>query len=148
MVKSGTQCLAHHIILVKADLLSRMSGMSLQKNVLGTPLRTCSRDPLTGFFRNGCCETDGEDAGEHTACVHVTAEFLDFQKRIGNDLSTPRPEFGFVGLEPGNQWCVCAARWVQAHQAGIAAPLVLEATHEGLLDYLPLETLKRYEFKN
>jgi hypothetical protein len=80
--------------------------------------------------------------------VHVTAEFLDFQKRIGNDLSTPRPEFGFVGLEPGNQWCVCAARWVQAHQAGIAAPLVLEATHEGLLDYLPLETLKRYEFKN
>jgi len=116
--------------------------MSLQKNVLGTPLRTCSRDPLTGFFRNGCCETDEEDAGEHTACVRVTPEFLEFQKRVGNDLSTPRPEFGFQGLKPGNQWCVCAARWVQAHQAGIIAPLVLEATHESLLDYLPLETLR------
>jgi hypothetical protein len=122
--------------------------MSLQKNVLGTPLRTCSRDPLTGFFRNGCCETDGEDAGEHTACVQVTAEFLEFQRRVGNDLSTPRPEFGFVGLKPGNQWCVCAARWVQAHQAGVAAPLILEATHESLLDYLPLETLKNYEAKS
>jgi uncharacterized protein (DUF2237 family) len=122
--------------------------MSLQKNVLGTPLRTCSRDPLTGFFRNGCCETDGEDAGEHTACVQVTAEFLEFQRAVGNDLSTPRPEFGFPGLKPGNQWCVCAARWVQAHQAGIAAPLVLEATHESLLDYLPLETLRRAAVKN
>ncbi len=116
--------------------------MSLQKNVLGTPLRTCSRDPLTGFFRNGCCETDGEDAGEHTACVRVTAKFLDHQKSVGNDLSTPFPQFGFPGLSPGDQWCVCAGRYVQAYRAGIRAPLVLEATHESLLDYLSIEELK------
>ncbi len=118
--------------------------MSLQKNVLGTSLRTCSRSPLTGFFRNGCCETDEEDAGEHTACTRLTEEFLEFSKKAGNDLSTPRPEFGFAGLKPGEQWCVCAARWVEAYQAGIFAPLVLEATHESLLDFLPLEELKKH----
>lgn len=118
--------------------------MSLQKNVLGTALRVCSRDPLTGFFRNGCCETDAEDAGEHTACVQVTAEFLEFSKKAGNDLSTPRPEFGFVGLVPGNQWCVCAARWKEAYDAGAIAPLVLEATHESLLDFISLEELKKH----
>jgi uncharacterized protein (DUF2237 family) len=117
--------------------------MSLQKNVLGGVLRPCSRDPLTGFFRNGCCETDAEDAGEHTACVKLTAEFLDFSKRVGNDLSTPRPEYDFPGLKPGQQWCVCAGRWIEAARAGVIAPLVLEATHESLLDYLPLEELKR-----
>jgi uncharacterized protein (DUF2237 family) len=115
--------------------------MSLQKNVLGTPLRTCSREPLTGFFRNGCCETDAEDAGEHTACVKVTAEFLEFQKRAGNDLSTPHPRFGFPGLKPGDSWCVCASRYAQAYRAGIRAPLVLEASHESLLDHLTLEEL-------
>jgi uncharacterized protein (DUF2237 family) len=119
-----------------------MAPMSLQKNVLGTPLRTCSRDPLTGFFRNGCCETDAEDAGEHTACVRVTAEFLEFQQKVGNDLSTPAPQFGFPGLKPGDQWCVCAGRYVQAFRAGIRVPLVLEATHESLLDYLTLEELQ------
>ena len=118
--------------------------MSLQKNVLGTTLRTCSRDPLTGFFRNGCCETDAEDAGEHTACVQVTEPFLAFSKMKGNDLSTPHPEFGFAGLKPGDQWCVCAGRWKEAHDAGMAANLVLEATHESLLDYLPLEELQKY----
>jgi hypothetical protein len=118
--------------------------MSLQKNVLGTTLRPCSRDPITGFFRNGCCETDEEDAGEHTACVRLTSEFLEFSKRAGNDLSTPRPEFGFPGLRPGNQWCVCAGRWVEAFNAGVIAPLVLDATHESLLDYLPLEELKKH----
>ena len=118
--------------------------MSLQKNVLGTTLRTCSRDPLTGFFRNGCCETDAEDAGEHTACVRVTAEFLAFSKMMGNDLSTPHPEFGFAGLKPGDQWCVCAARWKEAYDAGKAALLVLEATHESLLDFLPLEELQKF----
>lgn len=117
--------------------------MSLQKNVLGTPLRTCSRDPLTGFFRNGCCETDGEDAGEHTACTDLTEEFLVFSKRVGNDLSTPRPEYGFAGLKPGQRWCVCAARWVEAYRAGVIAPLVLEACHESLLDHISLEELKR-----
>lgn len=117
--------------------------MSLQKNVLGTTLRTCSRAPLTGFFRNGCCETDAEDAGEHTACTEVTAEFLEYSKQAGNDLSTSRPEFGFQGLKPGDRWCVCAGRWFQAYQAGVIAPLVLEATHESFLDYLSLEELKK-----
>jgi uncharacterized protein (DUF2237 family) len=117
--------------------------MSLQKNVLGTALRTCSREPLTGFFRNGCCETDGEDAGEHTACVRVTAEFLSFSKNAGNDLSTPHPQYGFVGLEPGNQWCVCASRWVEAYRAGVIAPLVLEATHESLLEHITLDEIKK-----
>lgn len=117
--------------------------MSLQKNVLGETLRTCSRNPLTGFFRNGCCETDGEDAGEHTACTQVTEAFLQFSKEAGNDLSTPNPEYGFVGLKPGDQWCVCAARWKEAYDAGVIAPLVLEATHESFLDFLTLHELKK-----
>ncbi len=121
--------------------------MSLQKNVLGTVLRTCSREPMTGFFRNGCCETDGEDAGEHTACTEVTAAFLTFSKGAGNDLSTPRPEYGFAGLEPGQRWCVCAARWVEAYKAGAIAPLVLEACHESLLDHISLEELKKIAVK-
>lgn len=118
--------------------------MSLQKNVLGTTLRICSRDPLTGFFRNGCCETDAEDAGEHTACVKVTAEFLEFSKKAGNDLSTPKPEYGFKGLVPGNAWCVCAARWKEAYDAGVIAPLILEATHESFLDFISLDELKKF----
>jgi uncharacterized protein (DUF2237 family) len=117
--------------------------MSLQKNVLGTTLRTCSREPLTGFFRNGCCETDGEDAGEHTTCVEVTEAFLAFSKKAGNDLSTPHAEYGFAGLIPGNRWCVCAARWKEAYDAGVIAPLVLEATHESFLDFISLEELKK-----
>jgi uncharacterized protein (DUF2237 family) len=122
--------------------------MSIQKNVLGGALRTCSRDPMTGFFRNGCCETDAEDQGEHTACVKLTEQFLQFSKMVGNDLSTPRPEFSFPGLKPGDQWCVCAGRWVEAHRAGIIAPLVLEATHESLLDYMSLEDLKAVAVKS
>lgn len=121
--------------------------MSLQKNVLGTTLRTCSRKPLTGFFRNGCCETDAEDAGEHTVCVRVTDDFLSFSKERGNDLITPQPQFGFDGLKAGDQWCVCAGRWVEAYQAGKAALIVLEACHESLLDYLPLETLKKFSIE-
>jgi uncharacterized protein (DUF2237 family) len=117
--------------------------MSLQKNVLGETMRVCSRNPLTGFFRNGCCETDGEDAGEHTACTQVTEAFLSFSKRAGNDLSTPNLEFGFPGLKPGDQWCVCAARWKEAYDAGAIAPLVLESTHESFLDFMPLEELKK-----
>ncbi len=115
--------------------------MSLQKNVLGTTLRTCSRDPLTGYFRTGCCETDAEDAGEHTACVIMTAEFLNISKEKGNDLITPHPEFGFPGLKPGDQWCVCAGRWFEVYQTGVIGPLVLEACHSSLLDYLSLEEL-------
>jgi uncharacterized protein (DUF2237 family) len=118
--------------------------MSLQKNVLGTTLRVCSREPMTGFFRNGCCETDAEDAGEHTACVEVTADFLEFSKKAGNDLSTPRLEYGFAGLKPGNRWCVCASRWKEAYDAGVVAPLVLESTHVSFLDFLPLDVLKKF----
>lgn len=121
--------------------------MSMQKNVLGETLRVCSRNPLTGFFRNGCCETDGEDAGEHTACTQVTEEFLAFSKVAGNDLSTPREEYGFAGLKPGDQWCVCAARWKEAYDAGVIAPLVLEATHESFLDFLSLDELKKIAAK-
>lgn len=120
--------------------------MSLQKNVLGTVLRPCSRDPMTGFFRNGCCETDEEDAGEHTVCVRVTAEFLEFSKESGNDLTTPVPEFGFPGLKPDDQWCVCAGRWMEAYEAGKAAKVVLEACHESLLDYLPLDEIKKFGY--
>ena len=122
-------------------------SMSLQKNVLGTTLRTCSREPLTGFFRNGCCETDGEDAGEHTACVHLTEDFLAFSKKAGNDLSTPRPEYQFAGLKPGQSWCVCAARWVEAYRAGVIAPLDLEASHSSLLDHITLDELKNCAVK-
>ena len=121
--------------------------MSLQKNVLGTTLRTCSRDPITGYFRTGCCETDAEDAGEHTACVHITAEFLNVSKDKGNDLITPRPEFGFQGLKPGDQWCVCAGRWFEVYQTGAIGPLVLEACHESLLDYLSLEELQKCAYQ-
>ena len=113
-------------------------------NVLGGPLETCSTSPRTGFYRNGCCDTGPEDAGSHTVCVEVTAEFLAFSQRTGNDLSTPRPEFGFAGLEPGDRWCVCAGRWREACDAGMAAPVVLEATHAQALDLVPLDDLRRH----
>ena len=112
------------------------------RNVLGTPLADCSHDPLTGWFRDGCCRTDAADRGSHTVCAHVTAEFLAFSQQVGNDLSTPRPEFGFPGLKPGDAWCVCAARWMQAFEAGVAPPVRLEATHERALDHVPLAALR------
>jgi uncharacterized protein (DUF2237 family) len=99
------------------------------RNVLGEPLGSCSMDPVTGFFRNGCCETGPEDVGMHTVCAVMTAEFLEFSELVGNDLSTPRPEFGFPGLQPGDRWCLCAPRWKEALDAGVAPPVVLEATH-------------------
>lgn len=110
-------------------------------NVLGGPLRTCSAKPLTGFFRDGCCRTDDTDPGVHSVCVETTREFLDFSRRAGNDLSTPRPEYGFAGLVPGDQWCLCAARWVEAYEAGAAPRVVLEATHAKTLEFVSLETL-------
>lgn len=113
-----------------------------QKNVLGGPLAVCCTDPLTGFYRTGCCETGPDDLGVHSVCVVVTREFLAFTRAAGNDLSRPAP--GFPGLRPGDRWCVCAARWKEALDAGVAPPLVLEATHEATLDLVPLETLKRY----
>ena len=111
-------------------------------NVLGGALAPCSSDPLTGFFRDGACNTCAEDRGSHTVCAHVTAEFLAFSKYVGNDLSTPRPEFGFPGLKPGDQWCLCAGRFLQAHQEGCAPQVRLEATHAQALDIVPLDVLK------
>jgi len=113
-------------------------------NVLGQPLQPCSTDPLTGFFRNGCCDTGPEDRGDHTVCALMTAEFLALSKYLGNDLSTSRPEYGFKGLKPGDQWCLCAGRFLQAHQEGAAPKLRLTATHARTLDIVPLEVLQRY----
>ncbi len=116
----------------------------VQRNVLGGPLGTCSERPLTGFFRDGCCNTSDEDIGRHTVCVVLTTEFLEFSKAAGNDLSTPRPEFDFPGLQPGDRWCLCAARWRQAWEAGAAPRVVLNATNEATLDLVPLEALKAF----
>jgi hypothetical protein len=115
-----------------------------QKNVLGGPLQSCGDDPATGFYRTGCCHWGPEDVGVHTVCVVTTAEFLAFSKAAGNDLSTPRPEFGFPGLKAGDRWCLCAARWKEAHAAGKAPKLVLAATHEKTLEIIPLAALKAY----
>jgi len=117
---------------------------SAQRNVFGEPLKSCSERPVTGFYRSGCCHTGPEDLGLHTVCVEVTAEFLAFSKSRGNDLSTPRPEFGFPGLEPGDRWCLCAARWREAFEAGRAPRVVLAATHEATLELVELGDLKRY----
>jgi len=114
------------------------------KNVLGTPLQTCCTDPMTGFYRNGRCETGPEDYGTHVVCAEMTEEFLTFTKSKGNDLSTPRPEFRFPGLEPGDKWCLCALRWREAWEAGVAPPVVLERTHEKALRYMKLEDLKQH----
>lgn len=115
-----------------------------RRNVLGGPLEICSLDPLTGWFRDGCCDTDGHDRGMHVVCAEVTAEFLAHQRRVGNDLVTPRPEYGFPGLKPGNRWCVCLARWRQALDDGAAPPILLRATHEEALAVVPIEVLKSY----
>ena len=112
-------------------------------NVLGGALVPCSTDPMTGFFRDGCCNTCAEDRGSHTVCALMTAEFLAFSKYVGNDLSTPHPEFGFPGLKPGDQWCLCAGRFLQAHEEGCAPQVRLEATHERALDIVPLEILRQ-----
>ncbi|KIC43677.1 MAG: DUF2237 family protein [Ruegeria sp.] len=113
-------------------------------NVLGGVLAPCSRDPLTGFFRDGACNTCPEDQGSHTVCAVMTAEFLAFSKYVGNDLSTPRPEFDFPGLKPGDSWCLCAARFLQAHDEGCAPKVHLEATHQRALDVVSLEVLRTH----
>jgi uncharacterized protein (DUF2237 family) len=118
--------------------------METQKNVFGEPLEVCSLSPRTGFYRTGCCHSGPEDLGVHTVCTEVTAEFLAFSKSRGNDLSTPRPEFDFPGLEPGDRWCLCAARWQEALEAGAAPKVVLSATHEWTLEIVDLADLKRY----
>lgn len=116
----------------------------MARNVLGGELQPCSTDPLTGFYRTGCCDTGAEDTGVHTVCAQMTAEFLAFSKERGNDLSTPRPEFGFAGLSPGDRWCVCADRWVEAFEAGRAPLVVLEATHSSVLEWADLADLQRH----
>ncbi len=113
-------------------------------NVLGLSLEPCGLDPLTGFYRDGCCNTGYDDTGIHTVCVRVSREFLAFSKSRGNDLSTPAPEFGFPGLKPGDQWCLCAGRWRESLEAGMAPPVVLAATHEETLAVVPLTALKRH----
>ncbi|HKP78004.1 MAG TPA: DUF2237 domain-containing protein [Phenylobacterium sp.] len=114
------------------------------RNVLGEELVPCSLDPVTGFFRNGCCETGPHDLGMHTVCAVMTAEFLSYSRSVGNDLSTPRPDVGFPGLRPGDRWCLCAPRWKEALDAGAAPQVVLESTHEETLAIVPLGVLKDY----
>jgi uncharacterized protein len=118
--------------------------MTEERNILGGELEPCGIDPVTGFYRDGCCSTGPEDVGSHTVCAVVTAEFLAHQQQVGNDLVTPRPEYRFPGLQPGDRWCVVAVRWLEAYEAGVAAPVVLAATHERALDVIPLEALQKH----
>ena len=116
----------------------------MAKNVLGSDLQTCSMSPLTGFYRNGCCDTGSEDDGVHTVCVELTNEFLGYSKSVGNDLSTPMPQYGFAGLHAGDQWCLCASRWQEAFEAGAAPKVVLEATHARTLEWINLADLQSH----
>ncbi|MDJ0725501.1 MAG: DUF2237 domain-containing protein [Prochloraceae cyanobacterium] len=118
--------------------------MNQAKNVLGNKLEICCTSPMTGYYRNGSCNVDPTDFGVHSVCARVTAEFLNYTKSLGNDLTTPRPEYNFPGLKPGDRWCLCAARWVEAKDDGFAPPIVLESTHEITLQYVSLEELKQY----
>ena len=126
------------------DGFSNNNPQKSQKNVLGGVLQTCSMDPVTGFYRNGCCETDYNDYGLHTVCAEMTFEFLEYSKSVGNDLSTPRPEFEFQGLKPGDLWCLCAKRWQQAVEAGKAPKVKLSSTNIITLNICSLEDLKKH----
>jgi uncharacterized protein len=117
-------------------------------NVYGKPLRTCCMSPVTGFFRNGCCDTSDQDVGVHTVCIIVTDSFLAFSKEAGNDLSTPIPEYGFSGLKKGDKWCLCAARWLEAYHAGVAPHVVISATHQKTLEIVDLELLESFAIDN
>ena len=117
---------------------------SSQRNVLGTELQPCSYDPMTGYYRTGCCENRGDDPGMHTVCCRVTADFLEFSASMGNDLSTPMPQYWFPGLSPGDQWCVCAERWKEAVEAGHACGVILESTHVSTLEYVDLADLRAH----
>lgn len=121
-----------------------MIKMDESLNVFGEPLQPCSMDPITGFFRDGCCNTGGEDGGSHTVCVEVTRPFLEFSRQRGNDLSTPHPAFGFPGLRPGDRWCLCAARWMEAYEAGAAPRVYLTRTHLRALEIISLEQLRQF----
>lgn len=119
-------------------------GRLPSRNVLGGKLEPCSFDPITGYFRNGCCDTAPSDTASHTVCIVATAEFLSYSKSVGNDLSTSRPEYGFVGLQPGDRWCLCAPRWSQAFLAGYPPKVSLLSSHEGALEYCALDDLKAH----
>ncbi len=120
------------------------TGGVIDRNVLGGPLESCGTDPVTGFYRDGCCRTGEQDRGSHTICAVVTAEFLDHQRLIGNDLSTPAPQYAFPGLVPGDRWCVTAVNWLRAHLDGAAAYVVLASTHERALEIVPLAVLEQH----
>jgi uncharacterized protein (DUF2237 family) len=130
--------------MLRDDRAETPRGEEPALNVLGERLELCSLKPMTGFYRDGCCNTGAEDVGSHTVCVVMTAEFLAFSKKAGNDLSTPVPAFGFPGLKPGDRWCLRAPRWQEAFEAGHAPRVVLRATHQGALDYCSLADLKRF----
>ena len=118
--------------------------MAKARNVLNGPLQTCGTDPVTGFYRNGCCDTGAGDVGIHVVCAEMTAEFLAFAVSQGNDLVTPVPHFGFSGLRPGDRWCLCAERWKEAYEAGVAPPVILEATHMSALEFVSLDELQEH----
>ena len=130
--------------MLKDDRTDGEGGQPAARNVLGEPLESCSVQPMTGFYRDGCCNTGREDVGSHTVCAVMTASFLEFSKARGNDLSTPLPQFGFPGLRPGDRWCLCAPRWQEAFEADQAPRVVLRATHEDALSYCSLADLKRF----
>lgn len=119
----------------------------MQKNIFGEPLETCSKSPMTGYFRNGCCDFDETDSGAHTVCVVMTREFLIFSRQMGNDLITPMPMYQFPGLQPGDRWCLCALRWIEAWKAGKAPFIIPEATHEQILEHISLEELIHFAYK-
>jgi uncharacterized protein (DUF2237 family) len=123
---------------------ARLVVVTDERNVFGDPLEACGTDPVTGFYRDGCCTSGPEDVGSHTICAVVTTDFLAHQQSVGNDLVTPRPEFTFPGLVPGDRWCVVALRWLQAYEAGAAAPVVLAATNARVLDVVPIEALTEH----
>ena len=129
---------------VEASTRVRDADAVTQRNVLGGELEPCGTEPLTGFYRDGCCTSGPEDRGSHTICAVVTAEFLDHQRSIGNDLSTPMPEYRFPGLVPGDRWCVTALNWARAYNDGVAAPVVLASTHEAVLEIVPLTALREH----
>ena len=144
-LKNASVTVENEASLLRRKVIGYQKGSAMNEaslNVLGTPLVPCSYDPLTGYFRDGCCNTDENDQGSHVVCAKVTQAFLDFSLQQGNDLVTPRPEHRFRGLKAGDRWCLCALRWKQAYMAGVAPKVVLESTHQRALDFVTLEQLK------